>query len=129
MTPLKFILSEEGFRSKPYLDTEGVITFGHGLTYITEQESEYIVQQRVYHILSHLYSTYDWMIKLSENRKIAIISMVYQLGFTGFSKFKKMIKAIEEENWEKAKKEGLDSKWAKQTPERAKRQMEMLLRG
>ena len=29
----------EGFRSKPYQCSEGVWTIGHGLTWITEEES------------------------------------------------------------------------------------------
>jgi len=126
MTSLKFILEEEGFRSKPYLDSLGIQTIGHGLTYITESESEHIVQNRIYEIIKQLEYDYNWFKGLSENRKTVIISMVYQLGLNGFSKFKKMIKAIENNDFSTAKKEGLDSLWAKQTPQRANKQMDML---
>jgi len=126
MTTLKFILEEEGFRSKPYLDSLGISTIGHGLTYITKSESEYIVQNRIYEIIKKLEDDYSWFKGLSENRKTIIISMVYQLGLNGFRKFKNMIKAIENNDFSTAKKEGLDSLWAKQTPSRAIKQMDML---
>ena len=47
--------------------------------------------------------------------------MCYQLGLAGFSKFKKTISYIEKKNYKEASKEMLDSKWAKQTPNRAKK--------
>jgi len=115
MTALRLILKEEGFKGKPYLDTRDILTFGHGLTYITEKESEAIVQNRVYNIMNLLDDKYSWFNNLTENRKSVIVSMVYQLGFNGFTKFKKMIKAIEAEDYIKASEEGLDSRWAKQT--------------
>jgi len=129
MTTLKFILEEEGFREKPYLDTEGVTTFGHGLTYITKEESEKIVQQRVYDIIGKLTIQFNWFYRMTEIRRTVIVSMVYQLGFRGFSNFKKMIKALEEEDYDEASVEMLDSKWARQTPNRAKRQFSMMTEG
>ena len=51
--------------------------------------------------------------------KLAVVSMIFQLGFAGFSKFKRMIGAFERGDLLTAKAEGLDSLWAKQTPERA----------
>lgn len=49
-----------------------------------------------------------------------IIEMCFQLGKTGVSKFKKMFKALQEEDYIKASEEMLDSKWHEQTPQRAK---------
>ena len=48
-----------------------------------------------------------------------IIEMVFQLGKTGVSKFKNMWKALSELNYVGASFEMLDSRWAKQTPNRA----------
>lgn len=129
MSALKLIIEEEGFKSKPYLDTLGIATFGHGLTYITEKESVYIVQSRVDNITNFLNDKYSWFSDLTSNRKAVLVSMVYQLGLVGFTKFKHMIKAIEDKDWVKASEEGLDSRWAKQTPDRAHRQMQLLKNG
>jgi len=125
---LSLILQEEGFRSKPYEDTLGVITFGHGLTYITEEESKAIVADRILDINIRFTEAFSWYSKLSLAKQGVLISMVYQLGWYGFSGFKKMIKALSKGDFEEAAKEGLDSRWAKQTPERAKRAMEILAR-
>ena len=51
-----------------------------------------------------------------------VIEMVFQLGETGVSKFKNMLKALEEgPDYKTAAIEMLDSRWAKQTPNRAKK--------
>jgi lysozyme len=47
--------------------------------------------------------------------------MAYQMGVDGVLKFKKMMIALQAENYEAAYKEALNSKWAQQTPERAQR--------
>jgi len=46
---------------------------------------------------------------------------VFQLGKTGVSKFKNMWKCLSELNYVGASYEMLDSLWAKQTPNRAKK--------
>lgn len=48
-----------------------------------------------------------------------LVEMEFQLGAAGLRGFKKMWAALKRNDYEKAKAEGLDSKWAKQTPERA----------
>ena len=51
--------------------------------------------------------------------KQVIINMVYQIGEGGVSKFKKMWKALDREDYGEASFQMLDSLWAKQTPNRA----------
>jgi len=55
-----------------------------------------------------------------------MLNMAYQLGFAGFCKFKKTIAYLQEAEWEKASEEMLDSKWAVQTPNRAKELSEII---
>ena len=47
--------------------------------------------------------------------------MCFQMGFSGFCKFKKAISAMKEKNWKGASEEMLDSLWARQTSNRANR--------
>ena len=47
--------------------------------------------------------------------------MIYQIGFAGVLRFKRMLAAMLMQNWEQASIEILDSRWAHQTPQRAKR--------
>ena len=48
-----------------------------------------------------------------------VTEMVFQLGYNGTSKFKKTLKHINNGEYNLASKEMLNSKWAKQTKERA----------
>ena len=57
---------------------------------------------------------------IDEQAEEILIEMVFQLGMTGVSKFKNMWKALAEKNYIGASYEMLDSRWAKQTPNRAK---------
>ena len=55
-----------------------------------------------------------------------VIEMCYQLGVTGFSKFVKTITYLKDKDFKSASVEMLDSKWAKQTPNRAKEMSEIV---
>jgi len=58
---------------------------------------------------------------LSIPRQDALINMAFQLGVNGLLKFKNMLRCLEAGDYEGAAKEALDSRWAKQTPQRAAR--------
>jgi len=61
--------------------------------------------------------------KLSSRRKGVLARMVYQLGFKGVKGFKNTLVAVEEEDFNKAADEMLDSKWFKEdTPSRVARE-------
>jgi lysozyme len=120
---------DEGFRSKVYKDHLGNDTFGHGFTYITEHESERILGERVQDLairLSHEIPCYN---KISDGRKSALINMAYQLGVNGLLGFKRMLKALQAGDYDKAYTEAKNSKWATQTPQRAERVARMLRDG
>ncbi len=57
---------------------------------------------------------------LNDVRKGVVIEMVFQLGARGVGKFIKFRAAAMCHQWKEAAAEMLDSKWAKQTPGRAK---------
>lgn len=116
----------EGFRERPYQCSEGVWTFGHGLTYITEEESEIIVRMRLYELEERLKHR---LAGLSPQRKIVLIDMAFNLGVAGLMKFKKMLAAVDRQDWETAANEMLDSKWAKQVGTRAVKLATMMRQG
>lgn len=121
---IESIKNNEGFESKPYPDPlHGwvVPTFGHGLTYITEAESETIVRNRVEKIREAIGRNKPIFKTLTESRQNVLIEMAYQMGITGLMRFRKMWAAIENKDFETAYAEALDSRWAKQTPARASR--------
>ena len=59
--------------------------------------------------------------ELPQEAQHILVNMCFQLGLGGLSKFKNFKVAIEDYQWQRAAEEMLDSRWAKQTPERAER--------
>jgi len=115
------IKDDEDFREYPYDDhtgkrlkkgdtIKGVITFGHGLTYLTEEESDHVVQMRLEYIIKERLPLLPETGNCNEQRLIVIISMIYQVGFRGYKLFKNMRQAIQDKDWQKSHDECLDSK-------------------
>ncbi|ASU00226.1 lysozyme [Aeromonas phage AS-yj] len=73
-----------------------------------------------------LWSTY---VGLDEVRKTALENMVFQMGAKGVNGFPSMLRAMRSKNWVEAKKHGLASAWARQTPNRAKRVTDVIETG
>lgn len=111
----------EGFSDKPYQDTKGVWTIGHGLTYLTEEESKTIVASRIagqcMNDCKRVFSTFD---SLTAKRKSVVLNMMYNLGPSGLAGFVKMIAAIEAGDYDRASEEMIDSKWSAQVGGRAR---------
>ena len=142
MNTVDFIKQEEGFRSEPYLDSLGYPTIGYGqllskrlgtlnafsgLT-VTEEEASGFLLEGVNQCEDDIRVLLSRP-GLGEARQTVLVSMCYQLGLEGLIRFDKFIDAVVAQNWANAAKEMLDSKWAKQTPARAKRQAAMMLYG
>ena len=109
----------EGFRSKPYQCSEDVWTIGHGLTWITEEESLHILADRISQLHLQLLNRTDWYKVLPPEIQGVVVEMSFQMGFAGFCKFQKTIQHLKNKEWQLSAEEMLDSKWAKQTPNRA----------
>ena len=135
---MESVKQHEGYRNKVYLDTLGKRTVGVGhlctedwweddkeyeeefLLKILEEDLQEAIEGASTLMLQHDCSDID------EKAHEIIIEMVFQLGMTGVSKFKNMWKALSEHNYTGASYEMLDSKWAKQTPNRAKSMAELM---
>lgn len=139
---------DEGYDSKIYKDTEGYYTIGigHLLTrdpslavakkeldklvgrscngQITQAEAEAIfnkdVEKATAGILGNavLKPVYD---SLDAVRRAALINMVFQMGVAGVSGFKNSLRMLKEKRWDDAAINLAQSKWYRQTPNRAKR--------
>ena len=124
------LIADEGLRLKPYKCTGDKWTIGVGRNLeakgISEDEAMLLLDNDIKDAKAaarRLIRTFD---KLSDDRKIALVSMVFQMGERGVSKFRNMIKCIEMQSFDIAATEMLDSVWARQTPNRAKRLAEMM---
>ena len=129
---LESVKKHEGYRNKVYLDTLGKRTVGVGHLCVEdfwEDDKEYeesflmeILQKDLQEGIRGAKELMDehGCADIDERAEEIIIEMVFQLGRTGVKKFRNMWKALSEQNYIGASFEMLDSKWAKQTPNRAK---------
>ena len=124
MSLLEELKKHEGFRSRPYKCTEGYLTIGYGqrLDYIEvdEKTAEIWLMEKVEKIKYKLESKFPWYLKAPKEVQEIVINMSYQMGVSGFAKFKKTIKYLEQGLYHKASTEMLYSLWSRQTPERSK---------
>ena len=135
---LESVKKHEGYRNKVYLDTLGKRTVGVGHLCVEdfwEDDKEY-EEKFLMTILEHDLQTAIKSAKqlieefgcndIDEQAEEILIEMVFQLGKTGVSKFRNMWKALAEKNYIGASYEMLDSRWAKQTPNRAKAMADLM---
>ncbi len=73
--------------------------------------------------------TYPWFDKLDVVRKVVVVGMIFQLGEAGFANFRNTIKDIAAGRYASAAARMLESLWARQTPERARRMAHMMKTG
>lgn len=142
----------EGFRPRQYLDSRNLWTIGTGrcletnpltaeelktlfdrgwLTMtIAKQGSDWLRERGLAEVERDLAVRFSeiWPF-LDDARQNALIEMGFQLGVTNLVGFAQMWKAIRAADWEGAKREALDSLWAKQTPARAEELAEQLRTG
>jgi lysozyme len=118
------LIQHEGVRLKPYRDTVGKLTIGCGRNLddvgIWHKEAMMLLEHDIEACLGDL-SQFSWFASLDEVRQRVVVDMRFQLGPTGFRGFKNTIKFIASGQYELASRAMLSSKWARQTPSRAKR--------
>jgi len=130
------IADDEGVKYETYRCSEGYPTGGIGHL-ITEWDEEYYEQPMGTKIPHEQVD--DWFAKdiettikdcnllfsqfnnLPEDIQHVLANMCFQLGRPRLSKFKNMIAAVEDCDWAKMADEMEDSRWFKQTPNRAQR--------
>ena len=129
---LESVKKHEGYRNKVYLDTLGKRTVGVGHLCVEdfweddkEYDEKFLLEILEKDLGQAIIGARELMmdndcIDINEKAEEILIEMVFQLGKTGVSKFRKMWDALAEKNYIGASYEMLDSRWAKQTPNRAK---------
>ena len=135
---LESVKKHEGYRNKVYLDTLGKRTVGVGHLCVedwwddnVEYEEKFLMDILQKDLQESIRGAKELMEEhgckdIDEKAEELLIEMVFQLGRTGVSKFRNMWKCLSELNYVGASFEMLDSKWAKQTPNRAKSMAEQM---
>ena len=117
------IKKHEGFRSRVYKCSAGFDTIGYGFAIkdlvLDEDIAEQILIRKLYDLTCKIQDRFRWFDDQPREAQDVIINMCYQLGVTGFSRFKKTIYLLEHKDYKKDSYEMLESKWALQTPNRA----------
>jgi len=128
---LASVKKHEGYRNKVYLDTLNKRTIGVGHLCVEEfweddkeYEEKFLMDILEADLQNAIKGAKDLMsengcMDIDEVAEEIIIEMIFQLGKTGVSKFKNMWKALSALEYSTAASEMLDSRWAKQTPNRA----------
>ena len=131
---------DEGKVNEVYHDHLGYPTFGIGhLVLDSDEESgapvgtsvseERVIEcfekdvEAVLEDCEKLYKDFD---ELPEEAQQVIANMMFNMGLTRLSKFKKMNAAVDDRDWKEAGVQGRDSRWYKQVTNRAERLMQRL---
>ena len=121
---LNRIKHHEGYRKSVYKCTEGYDTIGYGFAIkdleMDEDIAEEILIRKVEKLIKRVRKKFDWLDSVPREVQGVLVEMSYQMGLSNVSKFKKALHAMQMFQWKLAATELLDSRWAKQTPNRAK---------
>lgn len=119
------LLTDEGFKSKPYRDTVGKLTIGIGRNLddvgITQDEAVVLLRGDVAKAQAQLAKALPWFSGLTDARKDALTNMGFNMGVPGLLKFTHTLALLQEARYKEASVEVLKSKWATQVGDRAKR--------
>lgn len=121
------IKTDEGLSLMPYHCTADVLTIGYGRAIgtngISEDEAEHLLRNdvKVAALDARKYIGDTHYDVLSVQRQAVLINMAFNLGASRLRQFKLLKKAIIDGDFEEAKVQMLDSKWAEQTKGRATR--------
>jgi len=140
MNLIEQLKEHEGFRSNYYQCSADKKTIGYGRNVddnpfsekelkilgrdcfddkqLTEDEAELLLINDVNEVTALIKDHLPWA-SLNDARKAVCINMAFNLGVSGFFKFKNMIRALNHQCYKEAAIEMLDSRWAKQVGGRA----------
>jgi len=128
----EMLIRHEGKRSLPYECSAGKISVGVGRNLednpLTDDEIMYLLRNDIARSETEL-NRYSWFRMMDDARRDACINLVFNLGLTRFRQFKRMIKAFEDRDYERAADELLNSKYAFQVGQRAKELSDIIRTG
>lgn len=121
------IKRHEGERLTAYRDHLGYLTIGVGRCIdkrrtgcgISRYESTLLLSNDIERVSRAISNAMSWTESLSDARRAVLRNMAFQVGVDGLMKFKRTLNLIKSGHFEQAAVEMLDSKWARQTPQRA----------
>jgi lysozyme len=122
------LLRDEGCVLHVYKDHLGYDTLGVGRMVdkrkgggISQDEAMYLLENDVRRVCADVLEALPWVIKMNEARQAVVYAMAFQMGLKGLLGFRSTLDSMRDERYANAAEGMRQSKWAKQTPERANR--------
>lgn len=133
----KHLEDEEGRVDHAYQDHLGYWTIGVGRLIdkrrggsLSDDEIDYLLANDIRKRLKVIVSWPSWQaVKDDPVRSTALLGMAFQLGCDGLAEFHNSLKLIADKQWLPAAAALKQSLWARQTPERARRVINMIATG
>lgn len=130
------LIRDEGVKPYAYKDSEGYLTIGVGRLIdqrkggrLRADEIAYLLSNDIDAAISEVDRRIPWVRNLSIERRAALYNMAFQMGVNGLLGFKNTLEMARRGDFEGAARGMLNSKWAKQTPARARRVSEQFRTG
>ena len=129
--------SDEGTKATAYQDHLGFWTIGVGRLIdsrkpgagLRPDEIDYLLRNDISDRVAALTKALPWFDRLDEARQGVLLNMAFQLGTAGLLGFKSTLALIAAGKYAEASEQMIKSKWATQTPARAKRLAEQMKTG
>ena len=122
---LEQLRADEAFAAHPYRDTVGKLTIGYGRNLddvgISEAEGAMLLNNDLTVAVDAVFDRLPWHVHLNAARRAVLYAMAFNMGIGRLLTFRKMLAAAEVEAFASAAREMLDSKWAGQVGDRARR--------
>lgn len=123
---------EEGFSAHAYLCSENRLTIGYGRNVdelggigISPDEADLLLRNDIDRTIAEC-EQWEWFGDLQPAQQSVLIQLCFQLGYPRLTKFKRMLAALAEQDYDTAADELLDSRFAEQVPRRANRLAEQM---
>ena len=84
------------------------------------EEAMYLLDNDIKEYVEEVKNRIPLFDTLSTNRQNVLVNMAFNLGIYGLLRFKKMLLAVEKQDWDEAANQMLDSRWIKQVGNRSK---------
>lgn len=128
---------DEGVKTHAYQDHLGFWTIGIGRLVdqrkpgsgLRPEEITFLLNNDIDDRIDALGRRIPWFLQLDAARQGVLLNMSFQLGVDGLLGFKNTLKLVERGDYAQAADNMLLSKWATQTPERARRMAEQMRSG
>ncbi len=127
---------DEGRRKSAYQDHLGYWTIGVGRLIdarkgggLRDDEMDYLLRNDINDRIDALTRALPWFQDLDDARRGVLLNMAFQMGTAGLLGFVTTLGLVKAGKYKEASEQMLKSKWAGQTPERAKRLSEQMREG